>query len=89
MVNTHKCVKTKEAAVTLSIRVGLDLECGDDVYDEYLLDIYKQYMVSDVDIGSVVCHVLTAYMRLGLFGRTERNSYIRISSSAIGSEEHQ
>ena len=59
LVNAHKYVKTKEAAATLSIQAGLDLECGDDVYDEYLLNAYKQYMVSDADIDSAACHVLT------------------------------
>lgn len=44
LVNAHKYVKTKETAATLSIKAGLDLECGDDVYDEYLLNAYKQYM---------------------------------------------
>ena len=89
MVNAHKYVKTKEAAATLSIQAGLDLECGDDVYDEYLLNAYKQYMVSDADIDSAACHVLTARMKLGLFDGTERNPYTRISPSVIGSKEHQ
>ena len=56
LVNAHKYVKTKETAATLSIKAGLDLECGDDVYDEYLLNAYKQYMVSDADIDSAACH---------------------------------
>ena len=89
LVNAHKYVKTKEAAATLSIQAGLDLECGDDVYDEYLLNAYKQYMVSDADIDSAACHVLTARMKLGLFDGTERNPYTRISPSVIGSKEHQ
>ena len=89
LVNAHKYVKTKEAAATLSIQAGLDLECGDDVYDEYLLNAYKQYMVSDADIDSTACHVLTARMKLGLFDGTERNPYTRISPSVIGSKEHQ
>ena len=65
LVNAHKYVKTKETAATLSIKAGLDLECGDDVYDEYLLNAYKQYMVSDADIDSAACHVLAARMKLG------------------------
>ena len=66
LVNAHKYVKTKEAAATLSIKAGLDLECGDDVYDGPLLNAYKQYMVSDADIDSAAYHVLTARMKLGL-----------------------
>ena len=89
LVNAHKYVKTKEAAATLSIKAGLDLECGDDVYDEYLLNAYKQYMVSDADIDSAAYNVLTARMKLGLFDEMEQNPYTKISPSVIGSKEHQ
>lgn len=82
-------MKTKEAAATLSIKAGLDLECGDDVYDEYLLNAYKQYMASEADIDSAAYHVLTARMKLGLFDGVERNPYAKISPSVIGSKEHQ
>ena len=67
----------------------MDLECGDDVYDEYLLNAYKQYMASEADIDSAAYHVLTARMKLGLFDGVERNPYAKISPSVIGSKEHQ
>ncbi len=91
LLSGHKYVKTKEAAATLSIKAGLDLECGDDVYDEPLLNAYKQFMVTDADIDSAASRVLTARMRLGLFdanGGTD-NPYTRIPVSVIGSEKHQ
>lgn len=89
LVNAHKYVKTKEAAATLSIQAGLDLECGDDVYDEPLLNAYRQYMVSDADIDSAVYHVLDARMKLGLFDSGSKNPYTKISPAVIGSKEHQ
>lgn len=89
LVNAHKYVKTKEAAATLSIQAGLDLECGDDVYDEPLLNAYRQYMVSDADIDSAAYHVLDARMKLGLFDSGHQNPYTKISPSMIGSKEHQ
>lgn len=89
LVNAHKYVKTKEAAATLSIKAGLDLECGDDVYYEPLLNAYKQYMVSDADIDSTAYHVLKARMRLGLFDNGKNNPYTKISPSIIGSKLHQ
>ena len=89
LVNAHKYVKTKEAAATLSIKAGLDLECGDDVYYEPLLNAYKQYMVSDADIDSAAYHVLKARMRLGLFDNGKNNPYTKISPSIIGSKLHQ
>ena len=89
LVNGHKYVKTKEAAATLSIKAGLDLECGDDVYYEPLLNAYKQYMVSDADIDSAAYHVLRARMQLGLFDSGKNNPYTKISPSVIGSKPHQ
>lgn len=89
LVNAHKYVKTKEAAATLSIKAGLDLECGDDVYDEPLLSAYRQHMVTDADIDSAAYRVLRARMQLGLFDSGEKNPYTKISPDVIGSAEHQ
>lgn len=89
LVNAHKYVKTKEAAATLSIKAGLDLECGDDVYDAPLLSAYRQYMVTDADIDTAAYRVLRARMQLGLFDSGEKNPYTKISPAVIGSAEHQ
>lgn len=89
LLSGHKYVKTKEAAATLSIKAGLDLECGDDVYDEPMLSAYRQYMVSDADIDSAAYRVLRARMKLGLFDKGEKNPYMKISPAVIGSAEHQ
>jgi beta-glucosidase len=89
LVDGHKYVKTREAAATLSIKAGLDLECGDNVYMEPLLNAYKQRMVSDADIDSAAYHVLSARMRLGLFDDPTHNPYNRLPPSTVGSPEHQ
>lgn len=91
LLSGHKYVKTKEAAATLSIKAGLDLECGDDVYETPLLNAYKQYMVTDADIDSAASRVLTARMRLGLFDKNggRSNPYTKIPVSVIGSKKHQ
>lgn len=91
LVGAHKYVGTKEAAATLSIKAGLDLECGDDVYDQPLLNAYRRYMVSDADIDSAAFRVLRARMRLGLFDKDGGidNPYTRIPVGVIGSQKHQ
>lgn len=91
LLSGHKYVKTKAAAATLSIKAGLDLECGDDVYETPLLNAYKQYMVTDADIDSAASRVLTARMRLGLFDKNggKSNPYTKIPVSVIGSKKHQ
>ncbi len=89
LVAAHKYVKTKEAAATLSIKAGLDLECGDDVYIEPLLNAYHQRMVSQADIDTAAYRVLRARMKLGIFDEAGLNPYDRIGVEVIGSAEHQ
>ncbi len=89
LVSAMKYVKTKEAAATLSIKAGLDLECGDDVYMRHLINAYRQYMVSDADIDSAAYRVLRARMKLGLFDDPAHNPYAAIPASVIGSAEHR
>ena len=88
LVTHHKYVKTLEAAATLSIQAGLDLECGDNVYMEPLLNAYKQYMVTEAEIDSAAYHILRARMRLGLFDDPNLNPYNKISPSVVGCEKH-
>lgn len=89
MVSAHKYVKTKEAAATLAIKAGLDLECGDDVYMQPLQNAYNQEMVSQADIDTAAYRVLRARMLLGLFDSPASNPYSRISPSVIGSPAHK
>ncbi|MDR2679406.1 MAG: glycoside hydrolase family 3 C-terminal domain-containing protein [Tannerella sp.] len=89
LVSGHKYVKTGEAAATLSIKAGLDLECGDNIYIRPLLNAYRQKMVSDADIDSAAFHVLRARMRLGLFDNPANNPYNKIPPSTVGSPEHK
>lgn len=88
LVTHHRYVKTLETAATLSIQAGLDLECGDNVYMEPLLNAYKQYMVSEAEIDSAAYRVLRARMHLGLFDDPGLNPYNKISPSVVGCEKH-
>lgn len=89
MITQHKYVKDLELAATLAIKAGLDLECGNRVYGEGLLNAYKQYMVSEADIDSAAYRVLRGRMLLGLFDDPSQNPYNRIEPSVIGCKEHQ
>lgn len=89
LISGHHYVKTKSAAATLSIKAGLDLECGDDVYKQPLLDAYRLGMVSMEDIDRAATRVLKARMRLGLFDDPERNPYTRLAPSVVGSKAHR
>ena len=89
LVSGHHYVKTKETAATLSIKAGLDLECGDDVYKEPLLNAYKLGMVSEADIDSAAYRVLRGRMRLGLFDNPDLNPYNKLAPSVVGCPEHR
>ncbi|MDR3219647.1 MAG: glycoside hydrolase family 3 C-terminal domain-containing protein, partial [Dysgonamonadaceae bacterium] len=89
LVSAMKYVKTKETAATLSIKAGLDLECGDDVYITPLLNAYKQYMVSQAEIDTAAYRVIRARIRLGLLDNPELNPYNKIAPSVVGSEKHK
>lgn len=88
LMTHHKYVKTLETAAALSIQAGLDLECGDNVYMEPLLNAYKQYMVTEAEIDSAAYRVLRARMQLGLFDDPGLNPYNKISPSVVGCEKH-
>ncbi len=89
LLSHHKYVKTPEAAAALSLKAGLDLECGDNIYIEPLLNAYKQYMVTEANIDSAAYRVLRARMKLGLFDDAEKNPYNAISPSIVGCEKHK
>ena len=89
LVSSHLYVKTKELAAMVSIKAGLDLECGDNVYKEPLLNAYKLGMVSMADIDTAAYRVLRARMKLGLFDDPNHNPYNKISPSVVGSPVHK
>lgn len=89
LVSHHKYVKTPEVAATLSLKAGLDLECGDHIYVDPLLNAYRQYMVTEAEIDSAAYHVLRARMKLGLFDDPELNPYNRILPGIVGCEAHK
>ena len=89
LVSSHQYVKTKELAAMVSIKAGLDLECGDNVYKEPMLNAYKLGMISMADIDTAAFRVLRARMRLGLFDDPELNPYNKISPTVVGSPSHK
>ena len=89
LVTHHKYVKTSEAAATLALKADLDLECGDNVYIEPLMNAYKQYMVSEAEIDTAAYRILRARMMLGLFDDPAKNPYNALSPSIVGCEKHK
>lgn len=89
LLDAHHFVNSKQAAAVASIKAGLDLECGDDVYKEPLLNAVKAGQVKLAEVDTAVYRVLRARMQLGLFDDPTNNPYNKISAAVIGSKEHQ
>ena len=88
LMTDHRYVKTPEAAAMIAIKAGLDVECGDYVFANPLLNAYKQYMVSAAEIDSAAYRVLRARMRLGMFDDPEKNPYNHLSPEIVGCKKH-
>ena len=88
LLDAHHFVNSKEAAAVASIKAGLDLECGDDIYKEPLLQAVNTGKLTIAEIDTAVYRVLRARMQLGLFDDPAENPYNAISPEVIGSKVH-
>ena len=80
---------SKEEAAKVAIEAGLDLECGNDIYKEYLLKAYNEGLVEEATINQAAHRVLESRFKLGAFDPIEDNPYTKISPDVVGSEKHQ
>ncbi|MDO5970734.1 glycoside hydrolase family 3 C-terminal domain-containing protein [Flavivirga aquimarina] len=89
LVKSHKFIDTKERAAKAAIEAGLDLECGDDIYNNHLLPAYQNGLISQGSIDKSAARILTSRFKLGVFDSVENNPYTKISPEVIGSKKHQ
>jgi len=75
----HKIVATPEAAASLGVKNGCDLECGATYRS--LKQAVAQGLVAESDIDIAVTRLMRARMRLGLFDPPERVKYAQIPYS--------
>ena len=90
----HHYATTREEAAVMSLKAGLDLECGGyceecHIYKDYLPEAYLSGKVTSSEINTAAFRVLRARFKLGLFDPEELNPYTKITASMIGSKEHQ
>ncbi len=88
-VTYHHYVDTHEEAASQCLKAGLDLECGEVVYNTPLQNAYNRGMVSSAEIDTALYRLLRMRMRLGIFDDQAYNPYNHISPSVVGCKEHQ
>ncbi len=83
----HKVVPGQAEAVALSVKHGVDLNCG----DEYpaLVEAVKRGLITEKEIDAALATLLKTRFKLGLFDPAENNPYNKIPVSVINSPEHR
>jgi beta-glucosidase len=94
--NGHKFTKSQPEASAISLKRGMDNECGDffaKVTDDHdfrpYLDAVKQGFLKESDIDVALVRLFTARMRLGMFDPPEMVPYSKIDEQELDSAEHR
>ncbi|MEW6201046.1 MAG: glycoside hydrolase family 3 C-terminal domain-containing protein [bacterium] len=89
MISGHKYAKTRSESAAFGLNAGVDLECGDQVLKDNLIEALKAGLVTEETIDRAVFRVLRARFRVGMFDPPEMVPYSKISPDVIGSKKHQ
>ncbi|HVU38600.1 MAG TPA: glycoside hydrolase family 3 C-terminal domain-containing protein [Opitutales bacterium] len=89
----HKIVATREAAVALALKAGLDLNCGFGTrnppqYHSGLAGALAQGLITEHDIDQALHRVLLARFQLGLFDPPERVPYAKYTLADVDTPAH-
>jgi len=84
----HKVTTDKVHSVTLSLKKGVNLNCGEEYYP-YLIDAVKQGLVTEEEINQSLAVLLKTRFKLGMFDKDENNPYAFIPESVINSDKHR
>ncbi len=88
-VTYHHYINTHEEAAALCLQAGLDMECGEVVYNTPMQNAYNRSMITAAEIDTALYRVLRMRMRLGIFDDPDDNPYNQISPSVVGCETHR
>jgi beta-glucosidase len=94
--NGHKFTKSQPEASALSLKRGMDNECGDffaKVNDDHdykpYLDAVTQGYLKESDIDVSLVRLFTARIKLGMFDPPEMVPYTKIDEKELDSVEHR
>ncbi len=82
----HKLCETPEQAAAMSIKAGLNLNCGDTF--EYLPQALEQGLLTEDDLNEALRPLVRSKLRLGLLDPVEANPYNSISTDVVAGEKH-
>lgn len=88
VVWSHWYAKSEVEAVAMSLRSGLDLDCGDYFIRNAPIAL-KQGLITEDDINRAVYNLLKVRFRLGLIDKPEDFPYDNIPDSLLSSYQHR
>ncbi|MBN1996334.1 glycoside hydrolase family 3 C-terminal domain-containing protein [candidate division KSB1 bacterium] len=89
LLYTHKYAETKAEAAKMAIQAGVDLECGDDIYKNNLIEALQDGLITQAEIDTAAYRVLRSRFELGILDPVAKNPYTKIPPAIIGCEKHQ
>jgi beta-glucosidase len=83
----HKVVPGQAEAVAMSVKHGVDLNCG----DEYpaLEEAVKRHLITEKEIDAALLTLIKTRFKLGMFDPKGSSPYDKISTDVINSAEHR
>lgn len=83
---THGLTETPEEASALSLKSGLDLNCG-ETFSSLKLSLEKG-LVKESDLDTALYRLFRTRIKLGMFDSEESNPYNKISPDVVNCEKH-
>lgn len=83
----HKYVPTEEEAAALTIKAGVNVECGSSF--KHLQKALENGLVTEADINASLTRNLETLFKLGWFNPASTGPYSNISEKEINSEAHR
>lgn len=84
----HKVSANPVQAVALSLKKGVNLNCGSEYYP-YLVDAVKQGLVTEEEVNQSLTKLLHTRFKLGMFDKPENDPYSQIPTSVINCDKHR
>ncbi len=81
---THKLAATPEEASAMSIKAGLDMNCGNTFSS--LKKAVEKGLITEAEISKALVNLVTTRFRLGMFDQPAANPYNSISPDVVGSD---
>lgn len=82
----HKIAKSYEEAAAISIKSGLDINCGGTF--RALKGALEQGLISEKDLDNALFPVIMTRLKLGTLTDEDKNPYSDVSASVVASKEH-